>query len=386
MRTFGIPVKLFALVCAFCAMLFAAPKPTPEDLELCYEKNKVSQFDYHGHTAIALTANLAAVLAEDNKTLAPVDYVKHDPYLGLYLVRIPTTMIAPYLMSEKDLKTDTWVNVLENNTTQIGHVKSLAGNLGEFDELSYSADKKGMLLCDCCQMVGIAKGGEQFIGSRYLRHFIKHEDVYYGDIGVVFDDINGTLGIKSVYPFGPANEKLMVGDLVKAVNDVMPKDLRELNEMVLFAGKGEILRFEVERGGKRQILNITVPGKNEQYFENNATQLDLSALYIEQNTTKPAETNATKVEEKPKPKPKPKKVDNLYNGYGFSLGRDMRISRIRPGSPAAKAGFEVGDLIMQVGKVPVTSAADLERKLSNYRLNHVLLERNNFQFFIRLRK
>lgn len=375
--------KIFLVFLALCAVLWAAPRPTPEDLQLCYEKNKVSQFDYHGHKAIALTSSLAAVLVDENKTLAPIDYIKHDPYLGLYLVKIPTTLIAPYLMDEKDLKTDTWVNVLENNASQMGHVKAWAGNLGEFDELSFKANNSGILLCDCCQMVGIAKGGERFIGSRYLRHFIKYEDVYYGDIGVVFDDINGTLTIKSVYPFGPSNGKLMVGDIVKAVNDVVPNDLRELNEMVLFAGKGDLLRFEVERGGKKQILNITVPGTNGQYFENNATQLDLSKLMLDQNKT---ETKPDQNKTMPKPKPKPKMVDNLYNGYGFSVDKTMRITRIKPNSPASKAGFEVGDLVMQVGKVPVTSVRDLEGKLSNYRLNHVLVERKNFQFFIRLRK
>lgn len=379
--------KIFLVFLAFCAVLWAAPRPTPEDLQLCYEKNKVSQFDYHGHKAIALTSSLAAVLVDENKTLEPVDYIKHDPYLGLYLVKIPTTLIAPYLMDEKDLKTDTWVNVLENNASQMGHVKAWAGNLGEFDELSFKANNSGILLCDCCQMVGIAKGGEQFIGSRYLRHFIKYEDVYYGDIGVVFDDINGTLSVKSVYPFGPSNAKLKVGDKIKAVNDVVPNDLRELNEMVLFAGKGDVLRFEVERAGKKQVLNIKVPSTNEQYFENNATKLDVSKLFdtssADENKTK---SDANKTAAKPKPKAKPKMVDNLYNGYGFSVDKTMRITRIKPNSPASKAGFEVGDLVMQVGKTPVISVRDLEGKLSNYRLNHVLVERKNFQFFIRLRK
>ena len=386
-------VSAFAGVFGLFSMLYAAPRPSAEDLTICYEKNKVSQFDYHGHIAVSLTGNLAAVIAEEDKSLAPVDYIKHDPYLGLYLVKMPTTLIAPFMMDEKDLKTDTWVNVLENNTTQIGHVKSLAGNLGEFDELSFEPEKKGLLLCDCCQMVGIATGGNKFIGSRYLRHFIKHEDVYYGDIGAVFDNLDGTLVVKSVYPFGPSNDKLMVADIVKAVNEVVPRDLRHLNEMILFAQKGESLRIEVERKGKKQIFNIKVPGKNEQYFENNATQLDLAQLDLnkinfEQNATKIDENKtAPKVETEKKPKPKKaRRMDNLYTGYGFSVDRMMRVSRVSPNSKAAKAGLEVGDLVMQVGKEPVQNASQLERKLSNYRLNHLLVERKNFQFFIRIRK
>ena len=231
-------MRILVVISLFAGLLVAAPRPTSEDLQLCYEKNKVSQFEYHGHTAVALTSNLAAVIVDDNKTLAPVDYIKHDPYLGLYLVKIPTTLIAPYMMNERDIKTDTWVNVLENNASILGHVKSLAGNLGEFDELSFEPALKGLLLCDCCQMVGIATKGNKFVGSRYLRHFIKHEDVYYGDIGVVFDEVDGKLIVKSVYPFGPSSTKFQTGDIIKAVNEVVPRDLRELNEMVLYFLEG----------------------------------------------------------------------------------------------------------------------------------------------------
>ena len=308
-------MKFLAFLLAFVALSFAAPRPTAEDLQMCYEKNKVSQFDYHGHVAVALTANLAAVIADDNKTLAPVDYIKHDPYLGLYLVKIPTTMIAPFMMSEKDLKIDTWVNVLDDNVTAMGHVKALSANLGEFDELSFEAPKTGILLCDCCQMVGIAKGADKFIGSRYLRHFIKHEDVYYGDIGTVFDSVNEKLIIKSVYPFGPASDKLQAGDIVKAVNDIIPRDLRELNESVLFAEKGEILRFEVERNGKKQIINVSLPDDNKQFFDSNATMINLADINFDSNVTKP-EVNATKI---PLPEKRSKKSSKRQSLHRLRL-------------------------------------------------------------------
>ena len=78
--------------------------------------------------------------------------------------------------------------------------------------------------------------------------------------------------------------------------------------------------------------------------------------------------------------------DNLYAGYGFSVDSRMRVNRVNKNSAAAKAGLEVGDVVMQVGKEAVDSPVALERKLSNYRLNHILVERKNFQFFIRIRK
>ena len=114
--------------------------------------------------------------------------------------------------------------------------------------------------------------------------------------------------------------------------------------------------------------------------------INLADINFDSNVTKP-EVNATKI-----PLPEKKEVkkpvvkDNLYTAYGFSVGKDMRITRIKADSPAAKAGLERGDLIMQVGKEPIKNAQALERKLSNGRLNHLLVERKDFQFFVRIRK
>lgn len=35
-------------------------------------------------------------------------------------------------------------------------------------------------------MMGIALNNSSFIGNRYLKHFMKYNDVYWGDIGVDF--------------------------------------------------------------------------------------------------------------------------------------------------------------------------------------------------------
>lgn len=378
--------KFLSLFLALNTFTFCAPRPSAEDLQICYEKNKISQFNYHGHIAIALTGNLAAVLQDDNKTLEKIDYIKHDPYLGLYLIKMPTTLIAPFMMDEKDMKTDMWVNVLEDNATQTGHIKSLAGNLGEFDELSYSADKKGLLLCDCCLMVGIAKGGEKFIGNRYLRHFIKYNDVYYGDIGAVFDDASNELAIKSVYPFGLASKKMQAGDKILSVNEIVPKDLRELNEMVLFAPKGSVLRFEILREDKKQVVDIELPkDQDSDKNEHEAVKIAIEKALTNKTQNDTNTTKIVKITQSPKPK-KLNEYDILEKDYGFRLNKDMFITAIRPNSPANIAGFEVGDLVMQVGKKPVKSAKQLQDNLNNYRLNHILVERENFQFFIRLKK
>ena len=393
--------SVFALIIlAFFGMSLgvAEPRPTTEDLDACYQRANPSQFIYKGHIAVALTRHLAAVIADSNLTLSPEDYVKFDPYLGLYLIDLETTEVAPYLKDETNAKNDMWVNVLEQNATEIGHIKDYAQNIGEFDTLSFKAPKKGILLCDCCQMLGIAVGGDKFIGNRYLRNFFSHRDVYYGDIGVNFDDINGTLMVRSVHPLGPG-AKLMAGDKVVGLNGVQPRQLRELNEAVLFSPRGQTLRFEVMRNGKKQVLHVKMPyGRDSNGtwfddFDRNRTimpkggngpakpRVDANATKADKNAT---ETASVKKSAESAKKPAQSKYVSVLTGYGLSVDSNMVVRKAW--GAAAKAGFEPGDKILQGGKTQAPNLATLGRLLSNYRLNHVLVSRDDFQFFIRLRR
>ncbi len=318
--------------------------------------------------------------------------------MGLYLIDLETTEVAPYLKDETNAKNDMWVNVLEQNATEIGHIKDYAQNIGEFDTLSFKAPKKGILLCDCCQMLGIAVGGDKFIGNRYLRNFFSHRDVYYGDIGVNFDDINGTLMVRSVHPLGPG-AKLMAGDKVVGLNGVQPRQLRELNEAVLFSPRGQTLRFEVMRNGKKQVLHVKMPyGRDSNGtwfddFDRNRTimpkggngpakpRVDANATKADKNAT---ETASVKKSAESAKKPAQSKYVSVLTGYGLSVDSNMVVRKAW--GAAAKAGFEPGDKILQVGKTQAPNLATLGRLLSNYRLNHVLVSRDDFQFFIRLRR
>lgn len=80
--------KLCSFLLLFLAIFaYSAPKPTPEDVDAIYQKNKDSQFNYKGNIAVALNADLAAVIYDKNNKLDSKDYIKFDPYLGLYLIK-----------------------------------------------------------------------------------------------------------------------------------------------------------------------------------------------------------------------------------------------------------------------------------------------------------
>jgi serine protease Do len=58
--------------------------------------------------------------------------------------------------------------------------------------------------------------------------------------------------------------------------------------------------------------------------------------------------------------------------------RQLQLEKVEPTGPAAKAGLQAGDLILQVGNTPVTSTLDLERA--------ILEARPNETFPVRLRR
>ncbi|MBR2163928.1 MAG: PDZ domain-containing protein [Campylobacter sp.] len=354
--------KILAAILVVGAILHAAPEPTIADRTAIYDKMRESQFNYKDQTAISLNGEYAAVVYDKANPLNKKDYIKFDPYLGLYLVRPGFSLRGAFMLDELDSKQDMWVMTLQENITNMGHIKSFGSELGQFDELSFKTGKVGMLVCDCASMVGISLGDDKFIPNRYLKHFLRYDDVYYGDIGVKFSEDNATIKVQSVNPFGSGKE-LKSSDIVVSVNGKTPKSLREINEMVLFADKGSVLKFEIKRDGKPlsydvKMANITV--KN----------LDIKA----------AESNKTAIK---KTQLKPK----FSSEFGASFNKSLVITSIKANSKAAKLGLKAGDKIMQIDGVAIKSISKIDELMKNKSgLVYILVSRDDFQFFVRVNR
>ena len=223
------PVFAVFMICAFAASLRAEPRPTQDDFNACFEKNLPAMVNVAGNGGIAITPNLIAV----PKGEIPVkNYVKFDPYLGLYLVASDVKLEPVKMSDDNTTKKSDWVSVTRDlNATVYGHVKAQAQALGELDVLTFDVNGTGAVLSPCCKLRGIAVGGDKFVPSRYLRHFAAYKDVYYGDVGAVFEEKDGKLYVKSVDPLG-RGAALMVGDEILGVNGEKFESLRELNERI----------------------------------------------------------------------------------------------------------------------------------------------------------
>ncbi|EAL4089521.1 PDZ domain-containing protein, partial [Campylobacter coli] len=262
---------LFFLV-TFLISLSAIERPKFEDFAAGYERNKASMLNYEGMPAFALSENLLAVLKQPNVKLNK--YVKYDPFLNLYLVRTDFSLIPTPMGDEEKLTRNDWIGIWDPNRAYIGHIKYLAQNIDEKDQLDFST-KVGLLGTPCCEMMGIALNNSSFIGNRYLKHFMKYNDVYWGDIGVDFAVRENKIYVNNVRKSG----QFLINDEIISVDGTLVKDIRKLNEKILFADRGSTLYFQVLRDNVDLNISTEVFAK------------DLSKFNLPSNKPKPKPTN-----------------------------------------------------------------------------------------------
>lgn len=354
------------MICVFAASLRAEPRPTQDDFNACFEKNLPAMINVAGNDGIAITPNLIAI----PKGETPVkNYVKFDPYLKLYLVASDAKLEFIKMADDNATKKSDWVSVTrELNATAYGHVKAQARALGELDTLTFDAGGKGVVLSPCCRLRGIAVGGDKFIPSRYLKHFAAYKDVYYGDIGAVFEERDGKFYAKSVDPLG-RGAALMTGDEVLSINGEKMESLRELNERILFAKKGEKLKFEVRRGDEILKFNLAVSQDAPKKEEKAPMKMDKNAVKSAKMQSATQNVDAAKAQKL----------------YGLTFDEKLTVKSVDADSSAAKFGIRVGDKLMQVGQKTVSSRKEALELLVKNGAQTLLFRRNGFDFFYNAR-
>ena len=366
-RKFCSPLFAVFVICAFAASLRAEPRPTQDDFNACFEKNLPAMVNVAGNGGIAITPNLIAV----PKGETPVkNYVKFDPYLGLYLVASDAKLEPVKMSDDNATKKSDWVSVTRDlNATVYGHVKAQAQALGELDVLTFDVNGTGAVLSPCCKLRGIAVGGDKFVPSRYLRHFAAYKDVYYGDVGAVFEEKDGKLYVKSVDPLG-RGAALMAGDEILSVNGEKFESLRELNERILFAKKGERLKFEIKRG--YEVLKFGVAVSDD-------------AAKKEQKAPMKADKKAAASDAKPQSMPQSSDAASVQKLYGMTFDEKLIVKSVDANSGAAKFGVRVGDKLIQVGQKAVSSRKEALSLLAKGGGQNLLFRRNGFDFFYNAR-
>lgn len=362
----------FIIILTFSSTaLLAVERPKFEDFAACLTRNKASVMTYEGMQAFVLSENLLAVLKTPTQKLNK--YVKYDPFLNLYLVRTDFSLFPPPKYNEQNLTRNDWVGIIDPQHSYIGHIKYLANSLDERDQLDFPT-KIGQLDTPCCSMLGIALGDSSFIGNRYLRHFARYNDVYWGDVGVDFAMRDERIFVEAVRN----NGQFLINDEIISVDGVPAKDLRKLNESILFSDKGATMYFHILRDNRD--LNITT----------NVFAKDLSRFKLPENVT-----SAVK---------KPAQASIYRSPIGLTLNRNLVVTRIQSGSKAELAGFKVGDKVLRINNEILRTlkrAQDLiasqqslnflvarEEKNLPFPKKHSITQKGDgiFNFFIRVEK
>jgi len=161
--------------------------------------------------------------------------------------------------------------------------------------------------------------------------------------------------VRAVSPGGAADKAgLEPGDVIVAYNGRPVKNSNELVSAVTATRPGTSVPVRVVRDGKEQTLSVTVD------------ELDLEA---EQGSQQARGGRGGRGGPEPE----------TTAGFGLTLNnitpdiaRQLRLENPRgavvvdvdPNSAAARAGISEGDVILRVGRTPVTNAADAQRELA----------------------
>jgi len=332
----------FLIAFFVCVGVLQAVSFTYPDFRQCYKKNKKA-FVYFGDTrAIAVSKNLAIAYS---KTKPSVEYVKFDPFLNLYLFHSSKPLSPVRLRSSHLLKIGEWVAGMDENSLFVGNFAKHGDLLDSFYLKNAKLEANSMISCLCCEMYGIGVGGGSFIGSEYIKRFIKLKDVYYGDIGVRFEQVARDFLVKSINPFYP-NQLLRIGDKIQKIDGKKVTSLKQLNQAVLFSKPKNIIKIEVLRDNKKLTLSSVVRSR----------------------------MGGGKLS------------DSFLEKKGIFFDTNLRIVKVNNNSFGDKSGLKVGDKLMQIDGKTVKAQDDIRVSLSKLKSKkaQLLFDRDDFQFFVKL--
>ncbi|MBZ7981320.1 PDZ domain-containing protein [Campylobacter sp. RM12640] len=344
-------MRKLALSLMLVATLFGVERPTFDDYLACYEKNKASMLNYEGLPAFVLDENLLAVVKLPDTKLN--SYIKYDPFLNLYLVRTDFSLIKPITDDETTRTRNDWLGIIDAKKEYIGHLKYLAQGLFERDKLDFNT-KIGLLNSPCCKVLGISLLNGEFIGNRYLNHFKKYNDVYWGDIGATFTQRGDRYFVNGI----TFNSNLRLNDEILSIDDKPIESLRALNERILFAENQSTIYLKVLRDNE---------------------EINISSVVSPKIYEQPVFTTKKAIVKK-----------QISNSLGITLDNNLNVI----GISNKNLGFKLKDKILRVNNVIVNTKADFNKQIQQSGVLNILIQRyikdenknGDFQFFITINK
>ena len=182
------------------------------------------------------------------------------------------------------------------------------------------------------------------------------------------DEAKGAL-VTKVVEDGPSHGILRVGDLILAFNGKPVRNSRDLPKLVGTTEAGTTVDIDILRQGAEKAVAVEIGELQTERHAANTNGPDSS------DGAESERLSATVTALSPEAR-RTLGLDDTVNG--------AVITSLKTDGTAAKAGLKVGDVIMQVGSTPVTSAAELNAALDEARTTSALLliNRRGGPFFV----
>ncbi|NOX15925.1 MAG: PDZ domain-containing protein [Epsilonproteobacteria bacterium] len=331
---------LLSLIFAF-NVLFSASFVYP-NFKQCYNK-EIKSIVYFGDTkAIAISGHYAVTYS---KTKPKYHFVKHDPFLNLYLFYSKKLLHPIKLKNTDKLSLGEWLASISENSLYTGNFAQRGGGLDIYFKQNSKTPPNSLISCLCCQVYGIGIGDGKFISSNLLKRFLNSKKVFYGDIGARFSKLGAKVIVSSINPLFK-NQKLKVGDIIKKINSKKITREEEAKNLILFQKKNQIVNIKFLRKNTLHSVKIKV----QKRFGGG----ELS--------------------------------DSFLESRGLYLDKKLKIIKIVKNSFGAKSGLHIGDKLMQVDRISVENSSDIRKIFSKTDKKEInlLFDRNNFQFFIKV--
>jgi len=196
-----------------------------------------------------------------------------------------------------------------------------------------------------------------------MQQLIQYGEVKRGRLGVVVQNITPDLAkafglsssagvlVAQVQPGSAADKAgIKAEDVILSINGRGVQSYRDLRNTIGLLRVGDKLTLEIQRNGKRQVINTSV---------GEASELKEAATATAANA----------------------KLEGAQFGPAED-GNGVEVSEVKPQSPAARNGLRPGDVIIAINRRPVRSVAEFQRAVKGQDTLLVTLRRGPGTLFL----
>ncbi len=178
-----------------------------------------------------------------------------------------------------------------------------------------------------------------------------------GWLGVIIQELDDNLAesfnlennkgilVSEVEPDSPADKAgIEKGDVILHLNGIAAGSVSELRNKVAMLPPDSMATLDIIRDGKSKTIKVRIgkrPGSGQEFSDpdNFDTPMDLFGFSLQELTPELAER------------------------FGYQEKQGLLVSQVEPGSPAAQAGIQPGQLVEEINKYPVKNEKDLKTSL-----------------------